>query len=214
VNAEGSNVSRTNVLKGRELEGRVSAPCRAPAAVVYELLVDLTSHLEWGGTRRTGKSRLLSVDAPPGPASVGTEFSSTGQDSMCRMNDRSIVTTASPSRAFEFVTESICEFKNGTRADWTIVHRYDIEPDLDGSRIRYTHRATRASALPGPLALFRVPVLRSIAVAMSLLDLRRGFRNLVLMAEEHASPNQGKVDGRAEEAGKDVSRRIGRRTSS
>lgn len=187
MDAQRTEVVRTNVLKGRELEGRVSASSRAPTGVVYELLVDLASHLEWGGTRRTGRSRLLSVDAPPGPAAVGTEFSSTGQDSMCRMNDRSVVTTTTPSSTFEFVTYSTCEFRRGKRADWTIVHRYDIEPDPAGSRITYTHRATQASALPGPLALFRAPVLRSIALAMSMAELRKGLRNLVVMAEERAS---------------------------
>jgi hypothetical protein len=186
VEVQRTEVSRTNVLKP-ELEGRLTVSSRAPAGVVYELLVDIASHLEWGGTRRKGKSRLLSVEAPPGPATVGTEFSSMGQDSMCRMKDRSVVTGATPPSTFEFVTDSICEFRRGKRAVWTIVHRYDIEPDPSGSRVTYTHRAMRASALPGPLALFRVPILRSLALAMSMAEMRRGFRNLVQMAEERAS---------------------------
>jgi hypothetical protein len=121
---------RTNVLQGRPLEGRISEACLAPAEDVYALLADVQRHLEWGGTRRSKRSRLLSIQAPAGPAAVGTEFTSTGEDSMCLMSDRSVVTEAIPSRAFGFVTESSCQFRrSGKGVDWTIVHRYDITPD-------------------------------------------------------------------------------------
>ena len=46
---------------------RFSGTSRAPAEVVYDLLADLRSHLEWGGTRLARSSqRLMSLDAPPG----------------------------------------------------------------------------------------------------------------------------------------------------
>lgn len=175
---------RTNVLRGRPIEGRISERCHAPAETAYDLLADLPRHLEWGGTRRRKRSRLLSIEAQAGAALVGTEFTSTGRDSMCLMTDRSVVTEAAPSRTLEFVTESWCSFKrSGKRVDWTIVHRYDIEPDPAGCRIIYTHRATRATSLPGRLAIFRIPVLRSIAVRTSMAELRGGLRNLARMAE-------------------------------
>jgi hypothetical protein len=176
---------RTNVLKRRPIEGQISETCRAPAEAAYDLLAEIPLHLEWGGTRRTKSSRLLSIDAPSGPAAVGTEFTSTGEDSMSLMDDRSVVTEASRPRALEFVTDSFSRFKrSGKRVDWTIVHRYDISTDPVGCRITYTYRATRATSLPGPLVLFRVPVLRSIARRVSLAELRGGLRNFVLMVQE------------------------------
>jgi hypothetical protein len=175
----------TNVLRARPIEGRISAAGRAPAEAVYGLLADLQSHLEWGGRRRSKKSRLLSMEAPQGPAGVGTEFSSTGEDSMTWMSDRSVVTEAVPSRTFEFVTESSTTLKRGGRsADWTLVHRYEIAPEAAGSRITYSLRATRATSLPGAFAVFGVPVLRSIAWQISVGTLKGGLRNLIRMAEE------------------------------
>ena len=53
---------------------RFEGSCRAPATVVYDLLADLPSHLEWGGQRQGETTRLLTLQAPQGPASVGVEF--------------------------------------------------------------------------------------------------------------------------------------------
>lgn len=178
---------RVNVLRGRPLGGRISETCRAPAEAAYDLLADIRAHLEWGGGRRSKRSRLLSVEAPAGFAEVGTEFTSRGEDSMCWMNDRSVVTEATRPRTLEFVTESSSRVKgNGRRFDWTIVHRYDISPDPAGCRITYTFRATRATSLPGPLVVFRIPLLRALGIRMSLAELRGGLRNLARMAEERA----------------------------
>jgi hypothetical protein len=180
---------RTNVLRGRPLEARISEACRAPAEAAYELLADIRRHLEWGGTMRSKRSRLQSIEAPMGVASVGTEFTSTGEDAMRRMSDRSVVTEAVPPRIFEFVTESASQPKRGgRRVDWTIVHRYELEPGPGGCRITYTYRATRATSLPGPLTAFRVPVLRSIALRISMAELRGGLRNLVRISETKGGP--------------------------
>lgn len=177
-----------NLLKGRPLEGRISGVCTAGPDDVYGLLTDLPSHLEWGGRRRSRRSRLLSLDAPPGPAEVATEFTSNGEDSLVRMRDRSVVTEATAPSTFEFVTESSWELKrSGKRTRWTFVHRYDLAPLPQGCRVTYTLRATRATALPGPLVVFRVRPLRPIAMRMSIGTLRGGFRNLLSMAEERAA---------------------------
>jgi hypothetical protein len=176
---------RTNVLRGRPLGGRISGACRAPSETVYDLLADLERHLEWGGAMRSRRSRLLSIEAPTGAATVGTEFSSAGEDSLRWMRDRSVVTEAVRPRTFEFVTESSSRLKRGAkRADWTIVHRYDLAPDRGGCRVEYTYNATRATSLPGSLALFRVPMLRSVALRISMAELRGGLRNLIRMAEK------------------------------
>jgi hypothetical protein len=193
---------RINALRGRPLEGRISEACRARAEAAYDLLADIQSHLEWGGTRRSKSSRLLSIDAPDGAAEVGTEFASTGEDSIGRMSDRSVVTEAVPPQTLEFVTESLSRFKRGgNRVDWTLVHRYDVTPDPAGCRITYTLRATRATSLPGPLAIFRIAALRSIALWMLMGRLRGGLRNLVRMAEERAGRDDASVRGRPEKGG-------------
>jgi hypothetical protein len=182
---------RTNLLRRHPIEGGLSEACAAPPEAVYGLLEDLSTHLEWGGRRRTESSRLLSMTAPPGPARVGTEFDSTGEDSAARMSDRSVVTEALPPSTFEFVTESTLELKrSGARAAFTTVHRYDIEPAPGGCRVTYTMRATRASALPGILAVFRIPVLRAIGARMSISGLRGGFLNLLRMAEARPTTHE------------------------
>ena len=50
---------------------RFEASCRAPAEAVYDLLADLQSHLEWAGERQLETTRLLTMEAPQAPATVG-----------------------------------------------------------------------------------------------------------------------------------------------
>jgi hypothetical protein len=188
---------RTNLLRRHPIEGRLTETCAAPPQEVYALLEDLSTHLKWGGRRRTQSSRLLSLTAPPGPARVGTEFDSTGEDSAARMSDRSVVTESTPPSTFEFVTESALELKrSGARSEFTVVHLYELEPAPDGCRVTYTMRLTRASALPGILVIFRIPVLRAIGARMSISSLRGGFLNLLRMAE--ARPTTHKAPTGAE----------------
>jgi hypothetical protein len=75
---------RPNALK-RELRAHAEEASEATAEAVYDLLADIRSHLEWAGTRQPKEHfRHLTIEAPEGPASVGTEFSSTGADPMGR----------------------------------------------------------------------------------------------------------------------------------
>ena len=99
---------------------------QAPAEVVYDLLADIGSHLEWGGRMQKKNYRLLSIQAPEGPASVGTEFSSSGADAMGTFDDSSVVTEATRPSLFEFVTEARLSTKKGKVVEWTLVHRYEI----------------------------------------------------------------------------------------
>ena len=178
---------RANALDGRELVIRLEEACGAPAEAVYDLLADVRAHLEWGGRRQTKKSfRLLSIEAPEAPASVGTEFSSTGADAMGRFADSSVVTAASRPSLFEFVTEARLTTKKGAVVEWTIVHRYELTPKGEGCRVSYTERIARVSELPGSLALFKVPGLRSIGLKISGSYVRKGLRNLTRLAEERA----------------------------
>jgi hypothetical protein len=172
-----------NALK-KELVVRVEATSAATPETVYGLLADLPSHLVWTGERQAKKTRLLTIDAPEGPAVVGTEWRSTGSDPMGTFSDRSVVTEATPGRAFEFVTEARLTTKKGRISDWTNVLRYELEPAASGSRIVSTSRITRISELPGMVALFNVPVLRELGLKISAKVGRRTVRNLARVAEE------------------------------
>ncbi len=166
---------------------RVDESSGAPAEVVYDVLTDLRTHLEWGGRMQPKETyRLLSMRAPDGSAGVGTEFETTGADAMGVFADTSVVTEAQRPTLFEFVTEAQLSTKNGALAVWTNVHRYEIDPRGNGCRIAYTIRTVRISELPGALRAFNVPGLRSLLLTVGRSNVRRGLRNLVRMAEELA----------------------------
>lgn len=177
---------RANALK-RELSVHLEEACRAPAETAYDLLADIRSHLEWGGTMQPKKNfRLLSIEAPEGPASVGTEFGSTGADPMGRFADTSVVTEASRPGLFEFVTEACLTTKKGKVVEWTNIHRYEVAPQAEGCRISSTIRTVRVSELSGSMAMFKVPGLRSLGLKVSASYMRRGLRNLARLAEKRA----------------------------
>ena len=168
-----------------ELEAKAS--CAAPASVVYDLLADPASHLVWAGERQGSSSRLLTMDAPRAPIGVGDEFSTTGADPMGGFADRSVVTEATHPSAFEFVTEATLTTKKGATSVWTNVHRYEIDAVPLGCHIRYTLRVERVTSLPGLLAIFNWPLLRSLALRASAALPRKGLANLAAMAEERST---------------------------
>jgi hypothetical protein len=177
---------RTNALR-RELSVTVSEPSAASPDAVWAVLSDIRTHAEWGGERQRNTTRILSLKAPEGPATVGVEFETTGADPMGRFNDRSVVTEATRPAAFEFVTEARLETKKGgARIDWTLVHRYELTPDGAGCRIDYTVRITRISELVGMLKVFGLPVLSRLAMKASASVARRGVHNLARLTEERA----------------------------
>lgn len=154
---------------------------------VYGLLADLGSHLVWGGEGQSAGFRLLTLDAPEGPATVGAEFHSTGTDGRHRVNhDRSVVTEASRPSAFEYVTESRSVGEDGTTAyEATIVHRFELRASGSGGcEVAYTFHAVRQQPA---LAVFRVPVLSWLVLRVVRSMLRRGIRNLAALAEERAT---------------------------
>jgi hypothetical protein len=168
---------------------RFEGSCNAPAEVVYDLLADLRSHLEWAGQRQGETTRLLTLEAPPGPASVGVEFFSTGSDGkVARWSDRSVVTEASRPKVFEFVTDGQREAKPGAQP-WlaTAAHRYVIAREGDGCRVTYTEDLTRMDGAPW---IFRAPVLNRLVFGMSAKFMRRGFDGLLALAEERAGASR------------------------
>jgi hypothetical protein len=172
----------------RALTYHLEVASGAPASVVYDLLADIRTHLGWAGTMQPKSTfRLLSVEAPEGPASVGTEFQSTGADAMGRFDDSSVVTEATRPSLFEFVTESRLSTKNGKLGRWTNIHRYELIQQGEGCRISYTWQAASIRELPGAMVLFKVPGLRSIGLRVAASNSRRGIRNLSRLAEERAA---------------------------
>jgi uncharacterized protein YndB with AHSA1/START domain len=164
---------------------RFEGTTRAPAEAVYDLLADLQSHLDWAGRRQLETTRLLTLEAPLGPAGVGTEFLTTGSDGkVARWSDRSVVTEATRPEVFEFVTDGRRDGKPGSRP-WlsTAVHRYEIAPDPDGCRVTYTEELTRLAG--APKILFGRGVNR-IVFRVSAKYMRRGFDGLLALAEERS----------------------------
>jgi hypothetical protein len=171
---------------------RLEGSCRAPAEVVYDLLADLPSHLEWAGQRQGETTRLLTLTAPPGPAGVGVEFRSTGSDGKAaRWSDRSVVTEATRPEVFEFVTDGLRQGKPG-RPPWrcTAVHRYVIAPEAAGCRVTYTEDL---NGLDGAPWILRTPGVNRIVFRVSAKLMRRGFDGLLALAEERTgtSPSAG-----------------------
>ena len=172
-----------NVLR-REVTVTVHEHSTAPARTVFDVLADLPGHPGWGGAEA---SIVLSVDAPAGQATAGTEFTSSAEDAICRMRDSSVVTESVPPVRFERVTESALETKKkGTPADWLLVHRYEIRPDGNQSDVTYTCRLVRATALPGILAMFGIPVLRTLAAREWERASRAGLLRLIAAAESRS----------------------------
>jgi hypothetical protein len=161
---------------------RFSRTCEAPPAVVYDLLADLRSHLQWGGTQQSGDFRLLSLDAPDGPAKVGTVFSSTGAIPMSgkHWEDCSTVTVAARPSTFEFVTEA--QVGTGGRAMHArYLHRYEIAPNKSGSLVSYTMTQEQ---MVNPLPRLGFPVMRQLTWRLAIpMMAGRGFRNLLAAAE-------------------------------
>ena len=183
--AQQTGRSPTNALK-REISISVEHRTTASPEAVYGVLSDLRTHAVWGGVPPTKKSGLLSIEAPSGEATVGTEWNSTGGDPMGRFTDRSVVTQAVRPSVFEFVTEARLTTKKDATADWTNVHRYELRPDGDGCVIAYTVRIARISALPGMLRMFNLPVLSGMAVKESTKVVRRGVEKLAAFVEQRA----------------------------
>jgi hypothetical protein len=182
MQAQQKGTGRANALKG-ELVVDLEEPCTAPPEVVFDLLSNVPGHLEWGGRQQKKRYRLLSVEAPEGPATVGTEFRTTGADAMGEFADSSVVTEATRPSVFEFVTEARLTTKKGSVVEWTNIHRYELIANEGGCVISYLFRVLRISELPGPMVAFKIPGLRAIGLRVGGSNLRIGLRNLARLAE-------------------------------
>jgi hypothetical protein len=159
--------------------------CRASCEAVYDLLADLKSHLEWGGRRHPRTSqRMISIEAPDGPATVGVEFQSTGATSGRPWHDRSKIIVALRPSVFEFATEGRQENPENGPIEAAWVHRYEIKPREKGCTVSYRGERTRfAGSLPKVPHIVHPELFYNIVVP-SVLE--RGVTNLVQLAEERA----------------------------
>jgi hypothetical protein len=162
---------------------RTSVTSGAAPADVYATIADLRNHLEWSGERASDENfKLVELDAPPGPAAVGTTFTSSGTADNGTFHDRSEVTVADAPRAFVIETDAHLDRTRGRPWDAHFVHRYDVEPDGDGSRITYTETVERVSYVPYWLQ----PGIRTLfTVYVNRAD-RKQLANLARLAEERA----------------------------
>jgi hypothetical protein len=167
----------------REL--RLVANAHASCEAVYATLVDAASHLEWAGRGQPPYFRLLSLEAPDGQLTVGDAFSSTGSipGTSRRFHDLSRVVVAEPSSLFEFVTEATVPGRKPMQA--TFRHRYELEPNGDGCRVRYSFRQEK---LVNPMLRLSLPIVRDLSWKFGMpMMMRGGLRNLVRAAERRAA---------------------------
>ncbi|MGH2679134.1 MAG: SRPBCC family protein [Actinomycetota bacterium] len=163
---------------------RTSVTSSASPQTVYGTIADLRNHLDWSGERASSETfKLLSMEAPEGPAAVGTAFTSAGAADNGTFSDRSVVTTATRPTTFVIETDAHLDRKRGKPWDAHFSHRYDIAPEGKGSRITYTETIERVSYVPYWLQ----PVIRSLfTIYVNRAD-RRQLANLARLAEERAA---------------------------
>ena len=161
----------------------VHEQCRAPAEAVYDVLADLRTHMDWGGSWHPSKAqRLQSMDAPEGPATVGVEFWSIGTTSAGSWHDRSRVSEASRPSLFEFVTNGV--LRDGQGRDLMSLHathRYELQTN-ETTAVTYALTARMTLRTPPGDQHPRLPAVIFNLVVPSVIE--RGTRNLMTMAEE------------------------------
>jgi hypothetical protein len=167
---------------------QISRLCKASPEAVYDLLANLQSHLEWAGNRQTRDFRLVSLDAPPGRATVGSTFSSTGVIPMSKRqwSDCSTVSAADRPSTFEITTQARAGESHAMTAVYR--HRYEISPAAGGSRVTYT--MTQLS-ITNPMLRWALPGMGRVTWLMTPTYSGRGLRNLLALAEEGNSRTPG-----------------------
>jgi hypothetical protein len=166
---------------------KASVTSKAKPDDVYNVLADLSTHLQWAGEQAARDDfKLLSLQAPKGRASVGTTFTSTGansKDGRSKFQDESIVTEATVPSLFAFVTDSHLERKR--RPTWQVrfVHRFDVEHEGTGSRISYTAGVYPVNYRPYWLHPIARPMTRMLVTKFTT----KHMENLSALAEKVSS---------------------------
>ena len=122
---------------------QTSVTSAAPPQIVYDTIANLRNHLDWSGERASSDTfKLLSIDAPEGPAAVGTAFSSSGAADNGTFHDRSEVTVATSPSAFVIETDAHLDRKRGKPWDAHFSHRYYVTPEMRGQGSRTPRRSS------------------------------------------------------------------------
>jgi hypothetical protein len=159
---------------------RVSVPSKASPEAVYDVLSDLRTHLDWAGERAPDKNfRLLTMDAPSSPVTVGDRFSSSGANVNGTFHDRSTVVHAERGTRFDFDTESTLERKHGKTWHARFGHRYALERSGAGAVVSYTCEVRPQNYVPYWLQ----PGMRAATRVMVQRAMRKNLANLAQMAE-------------------------------
>lgn len=172
-------------MSGSPRELQLTARSGASPEAVFDTLVDIRTHLDWAGRRQRAYFRLLSLEAADFRLAVGASFASTGSipGTGRQFHDQSRVTAAERPFVVEFVTEATVSGRRPMQA--TFRHRYELEPDGAGCRVRYTFREEK---LVNPMLRLSVPIVRTLTwkVGMPMM-MGRGLRNMTRAAEQHAA---------------------------
>ena len=160
-----------------------SVTSAASPQAVYDVLADVRTHLVWAGTQAPKKGfRLMTLDAPGQPATVGTRFTSTGAGNAKGtdvFHDRSTVTEAVPGRVFAFGTDARLERGRGKTWLTHFEHRYELRAEGAGTRIAYTCDVVRGNYRPYWLH----PMTRRMTRAMVTRMMTKHLVNLARFAE-------------------------------
>jgi hypothetical protein len=162
---------------------QTSVRSKAPPEMVFDVITDLTAHLEWSGERATDDSfKLLTLEASQATASVGTTFTSTGANFNGTFHDRSVVTESARPNRFTIETDARLDRKRVKTWEVHFEHRYDVQPDGGGSRIVYTESIQRLNYVPYWLK----PGVRSLFRPLVNGADRKQLSNLARLAEERS----------------------------
>jgi hypothetical protein len=162
---------------------RTSVTSAASTDVVFDVVSDLMAHLEWSGERATDETfKLLTIEAPDGPALVGTTFTSTGSNFNGTFHDHSVVTEASRPDRFILETDARLDRRRGKTWHVHFEHRYDIEPNGSGAKVSYTETIQRVNYVPYWLKPWARPIFKPL---VNRAD-RKQLENLARLAEERS----------------------------
>ena len=162
---------------------RTSVTSKAPPEAVFDVIADLDAHLEWSGERAADNTfKLLTLEASERAASVGTTFTSTGANFNGTFHDRSVVTESARPNLFTIETDARLDRKRGKTWEVHFQHRYDVQPNGEGSRIVYTETIQRVNYVPYWLK----PGVRSIFRPLVNGADRKQLSNLARLAEERS----------------------------
>lgn len=170
----------TQQTLGEALRFTTAVRTTASPQEVYDVLADLSTHEQWGGRESAMKGQaLIAVQAPPGPATVGTTFSSTGRSGKDTFHDSSTVTAASPATHFGFRTQARLERAHGPEWHVVFVHDYRITDTREGTTVSYTCSVNPLNYVPYWLK----PVLKHVTHRMVNRLMTKNLRNLARLAE-------------------------------